>query len=592
VKANRKSTKRRAAVAIVMVLALVSVLVVKLVDIQVVHADELDAQASAARGQTVPIYGARGTIVDAEGAVLADSVLRYDVTVSPVDAKTFERVSSSGKSTSITRADAAAEIAAVTGQTPDTVTGIITAALAKDPKSQYAIVIKNVDVPTFDKLNKLNIPWLYFQSHPARTYPNGAVAGNIIGFVGSDGKPQAGLEQSENACLAGSDGEESYQRSEDGVALPGTTVVTKKAKSGGTVVTTLDGDLQYFSQQQLAQTVPALGAQFGMVTVADAKTGKIKVAAQYPSVDPNDVGATSADNRGAMMFSTPFEPGSTFKALTAAMLIEQGAATPTTQVLAPYRFQSGNGADLHDAGYHEDERLTLTGVLMESSNTGMSILGSKLSDQTRYDFMKKFGIGSDTAISFPGQSSGILTPVKDWDDQTKYATTFGQGVSATQAQMVGAYQALANGGVKVPLSLVEGCKHADGTMTEAPKTTGTRVVSAATANTVLGMLESVVTTGEVSSLLQIPGYRIAAKTGTAQEPDGNGGYQPYYYVSVMGVAPVDDPQYVVSVNIGYPTTITSSAAAAPLFKTIMSQVLKAFRVKPSTSAPADDPPFY
>jgi len=293
------------------------------------------------------------------------------------------------------------------------------------------------------------------------------------------------------------------------------------------------------------------------------------------------------------MFSTPFEPGSTFKALTAAMLIDQGAANPGTHVLAPYRFQSGNGADLHDAGYHADERLTLTGVLMESSNTGMSILGSKISDQTRYDYMKKFGIGSDTGVNFFGESSGTLHPVSKWDDQTKYATTFGQAVSATQAQMVDSYLTLANGGVRIPLTLVSGCKHADGTVTAAPKKSGTRVVSKQAADTVLDMLESVVTTGEVSKELQIPGYRIAAKTGTAQEPDGNGVYRSgSYYVSVMGVAPVDDPQYVVSVNIGYPTTITSSAAAAPLFKTIMSQVLKNYRVKPSTSPPSDLPPFY
>jgi len=586
-----KSTKRRAAIAIVLTLALVGVLVVKLVDIQVVHASELDAQAAVARGTTVPIYGSRGQIVDANGTVLADSVLRYDVNVSPVDANKFERTNAAGKTETVTRTQAAAEIGAATGQGTAAILAIITGALKDDPQSQYAQVITSVDVPTFDKLNKLDIPWLYFASHPARTYPDGAVAGNIVGFVGSNGKPQAGLEQSENTCLAGQDGQESYQHSEDQVALPGTTVVTKKAKDGGTVMTTLDSDLQWFSQQQLAQTVPALGAEFGMVTVADLK-GNIKVAAQYPSVDPNDVGATSADSRGAMMFSTPFEPGSTFKSLTAAMLLDKGLATPETRVLAPYEFKSGNGADLHDAGYHADERLTLTGVLMESSNTGMSILGSKLDDQTRYDYMKKFGIGEDTGIDFPGQSSGILLPVSKWDDQTKYATMFGQGVSATQAQMVDAYLTLANGGVRIPLTLVSGCKQADGTVTDVPSHKGTRVVSKQSADTVLDMLESVVTTGEVSKQLQIPGYRISAKTGTAQEPDGNGGYKPYYYVSVMGVAPVDDPQYVVSVNIGYPTTITSSAAAAPLFKTIMSQVLKNYRVKPSTSPPSDLPPFY
>jgi cell division protein FtsI (penicillin-binding protein 3) len=169
---------------------------------------------------------------------------------------------------------------------------------------------------------------------------------------------------------------------------------------------------------------------------------------------------------------------------------------------------------------------------------------------------------------------------------------FGQGVSATQIQMVSAYQALANGGVRIPLTLVNGCKNADGTVTKAPQGTPTRVISAQTASTTLGMMESVITKGELAKQLNIPGYRIAGKTGTAQQPDGKGGYLPSYYVSVMGVAPADNPQYVVSVNLGYPTTLTSSAAAAPLFKTIMSQVLKTYRVKPSTSTPPSYSPYY
>jgi cell division protein FtsI (penicillin-binding protein 3) len=229
---------------------------------------------------------------------------------------------------------------------------------------------------------------------------------------------------------------------------------------------------------------------------------------------------------------------------------------------------------------------------MLSSNTGMSILGSKMDDTVRYNYLKAFGIGQDTGIGFPGESSGILHPVSSWDDQTKYATMFGQGVSATQIQMVGAYQALANGGKRIPLQLIDGCKQADGTMTDVPKPKATQVISRSASQQTLGMMESVVQQGELSKQLNIPGYRVAAKTGTAQQPDGKGGYLPSYYVSVMGVAPVDDPQYVVSVNIGYPTTITSSAAAAPLFKTIMSQVLKTFRVKPSTTAPANYDPYY
>jgi cell division protein FtsI (penicillin-binding protein 3) len=157
------------------------------------------------------------------------------------------------------------------------------------------------------------------------------------------------------------------------------------------------------------------------------------------------------------------------------------------------------------------------------------------------------------------------------------------------AQMVQAYQALANDGVMIPLSLVKGCKQADGTMTDVPKKTSTRVIKSSTSKTMLDMLESVPNKNPNDAALKIDGYRLAAKTGTAQEPDGHGGYRQNYYISVMGVAPVDNPRYLVDVNIGFPANGKMSYAAAPLFHDIMSQVLKTYRVSPSNSAPSDLP---
>jgi cell division protein FtsI (penicillin-binding protein 3) len=576
-----KTMRRRTAATVVAIIAFVGILGFKLVDIQVVRASEI--KKTSVIGQQVPstLYGTRGSIIDANGVTLADTVLRYDVQVSPSVA-VLDKVAFTKDVNAI---------GAATGQGGAAIQKIISNALAVNPKSQYALVIKGIDVTKYDKLTALKIPWLHMTRNSTRVYPDGAVAGNLVGFVGSDGKPQAGIESSQNACLAAADGSQTYQQALDGTPIPGTTVTQKPATNGGTVQLTIDSDLQWFAQQQLAQVVPALGAKFGFVTVAEAKTGKLLAVAQYPSVDPNNVGATPPNFWGAMSFTTPFEPGSTFKALTAAALIDTGKATPESQALTPYTFTSPQGAKLHDAGYHAPERLTLTGVLMLSSNVGMSILGQRLSSQDRYNYLKAFGIGSKTG-AFAGESAGILNPVSTWDDQTKYATMFGQGVSATQIQMVSAYQALANGGVRIPLTLVAGCKNADGTVTKAPQAAPTRVISAQTASTTLGMMESVITKGELAKQLNIPGYRIAGKTGTAQQPDGKGGYLPSYYVSVMGVAPADNPQYVVSVNLGYPTTLTSSAAAAPLFKTIMSQVLKTYRVKPSTSTPPSYSPYY
>jgi cell division protein FtsI (penicillin-binding protein 3) len=588
------SRRRRATVAIATVVVIVIVFVVRLVDVQVVQADSLNTKAAEQRGDASVVYGTRGSILAEDGTVLARSVLRYDFVATPKYTKKRFDVTLDGTTTKMTLQQAAPVIAAITGQKPADIIGPIRSALATNKDSMYAPIVQNVDVPTYQKLSALHIHWLNATSHQARVYPNGAVAGNILGFLNSDGAAQAGLEEGADKCLAGKNGEEIYQVGEDGVTIPGSTKVRKAAKQGGTLVTTLNPDLQWFAQDELAKTVRELGAQFGMISVVSTKDAKIRVAAQYPSADPNNLDATPTKYWPAMMFQSIYEPGSIFKPLTAAALLDTGKATPTTHAVVPDTLAPQEGVFIADNEGHPVQHLTLTGILTESSNVGMSEIGTTMSDQARYEFMKKFGIGRATGAGFPGEQSGILSKPSTWDEQTRYATTFGQGLSTTQAQMLSAYQAIANGGVQVPLSLVEGCKQADGTMTDVPSKKGTRVVSAKTSQQILGMLENVLKGGTISTLpdTEIPGYLVAAKTGTAQEPDGHGGYQQNYYVSVMGVAPVDDPQYLVSVNIGFPTTIRTSMAAGPLFKMMMSQVLKAYRVQPSTGRAANYPDTY
>lgn len=578
---DTKTLRRRTALATLAVGVSVAILGARLVDIQIVHAPELQKLSAQERQKTVVLTGNRGDIVSDNGTVLATTVYTYTAVADPTAASVAGRAS---------LIEAANRIGAITGQGGAVVLGLIDDALKQDPQSRYAPIQSGMSVQTFGKLDGLPYTWLTFTKQQKRTYPNGAVAGSLLGYVSSSGN--GGLEGSANSCLAGSNGVQTSQVGADGVSIPGTKVTKKAAKDGGTLQLTINSDLEWSLSQILAEQVQATHSQFGFVTVAEAKTGKIKAVAQYPAMDPNNLSATDPAYWGLQPFTTPYEPGSVFKALTAAMLIDQGKATPETQVLAPFEWKSGQGADITDAWSHSPLRLTLTGVLMLSSNTGMSQLGARLSDQTRYDYMQKFGIGQPLGISYPGESDGILSPWADWDDQTKYATTFGQGVAATQLQMVDAYQALANGGVRIPLTLVEGCKNADGTITDTPKPKPVRVVSDTAANTTLGMMESVVTSGELSKQIAIPGYRIAAKTGTAQEPDGNGKYRSLFYVSLMGVVPVQDPQYVVSVNLGYPATITSSAATATLFHQVMSEVLKTFRVPPSNSSPANYTPYY
>ena len=572
-----RATRRRLALAVLVTMAIVGVFVIRLVDIQVVRADELNAASLNKRAVAVTSYAARGDIVDTNGVVLADSVMRIDLTASPRNANEFTRVTKDSKREKVSVFKAVTEIATITGQDPTQ----LLLALTKDPKSDFTYLAKSLDTEHWRKIRALEIPWVYPQDRPTRTYPNGAVAGNIVGFVGTDG-PQNGIETTENSCLASTNGSSIYERGADGVRIPGSTVTSKAAVDGGTVKLSIDGDLQWFVQQKIAEQAMAIGAQSATGIVVRVKDGHLMAVADWPSVDPNNVDGTPVGNLGSLAFSGAYEPGSTFKGMTAAMLVDQGAANPATQVVVPPVFTTPEGGTIRDAWYHGPLNLTLTGVLQRSSNIGISILGSRLSPAVRYDYMRKFGLGERSAVQFQGESVGILTPGKSWDSRQKYNVSFGQGVSATGVQIAGIYQTLANGGVRLPLTLVEDCTRPDGTITDVPSTTGIRVVSKAAADTTVKMLESVVTGGELSARLTIPGYRVAAKTGTGEVAE-NGVYTSDRVVSVVGIAPAENPQYVVVVTFVKPRIMKSSAAAAPTFRQIMTQVLKTYRVTPSTT---------
>ena len=590
---------RRILLAGVVLVALVGVFVVRLVDIQVVRAAELSEAGDAVRSRTATVYGARGDIVDANGTVLADTVMRYDIALSPKNANagpiTRQEPDPADPEQTIDvdvpLEQSAAELAAVLGITTEQVQAVITDALAENPESDFAYVAKLVDTQTYEKVKELDIPWVVPYEHPSRLYPNGAIAGNLLGFVqADDGAPLAGLELAQDKCLAGENGEITYQHSlQDWVPIPGTEVVDTQARDGGTLHLTIDADLQWMVQRIAEAQVQAVGADWATVTVMEAKTGRLLAVADVPTVDPNEPTAIAEADRGSRSFTAPFEPGSTFKAITAASVIDAGAGDPLSEVTADYRYTPPNGADVNDSFFHGPTPYTLTGVLIDSSNTGMSMFGERLSDQQRFEYMQKFGLGAKTEVGFPGEEPGDLHGGPDeWDNQTKYATMFGQGLTTTAVQIASAYQTIANDGVRMPVSLVDGCTDEDGERTET-EATGTRVLSETAANQTSQMLEEVYEQGWLADEWNIPGYRVAAKTGTAQVPDGNGGYLSGYLVSVSGFAPADDPEFVVSVSIMNPVKMNSSAASAPVFQEVMSQVLKKYRTVPS-GAPAPELP--
>lgn len=570
-----RSTSVRLTLTVVAIFGVVAVFTGRLVDLQVVQAATLTKVAIKNRSTTVVTQGTRGEIVDTDGVVLADSVDRFDITVSPKD------ILADVTDSSVLDKDLS-KIAALTGQT----SAALRAVIEKDPTSDFAYLAKGVTLAVFTAIQKLKIPAVYDEPDPGRSYPDGAVAGNLVGFVGTDGA-QAGIELTYNKCLAGTTGTSTYEKGADGTRIPGSTVTQTDAKNGGTIQLTIDSDLQYQVEQAITAQAKVLGAPWATAVVERVRDGHLMAVADYPTVDPNNINASTVDDRGSRAFTVPYEPGSTFKAMSAASLIDAGAITPTTEITVPPIYTTGlpKGASIKDSFSHGTLHYTTAGVLENSSNIGISILSQNLGAQQRHDYMVKFGIGSKTAATFGvnngAQSAGQLLPANQWDPITNRAVEFGQGVSATSVQVAQIYETLANHGVREPTTLVEGCKQADGTVTDKPTAAPVRVVSTKAADETVGMLETVVTGGPIGPMLRVPGYRIAAKTGTAQVATATG-YGDDYIISVAGMAPAEDPQYVVVVTFG-PTTLATSAGAAPAFKNVMTDVLKRYRVEPSTT---------
>jgi cell division protein FtsI (penicillin-binding protein 3) len=560
------------------------VFTIRLVDLQIIQANAINEKSYEKRAVNRVIPALRGQIIDANGKVLAKTVFRYDINAAPSKVAQITRTVN-GVPVAVTVEQLVAEIAEILEMTPADVTAKITGT------GEYAQIKKRVDASSYRKLKDLNIPWLYEDPIAERIYPNGAVAGNLLGFITESGLME-GLEQLYDKCLAGIPGEETFEKGVDGIKIPSSVISTKKAVPGRNIRLSIDSDLQYFTQQVLASTVSRLRADWASAVIIETKTGRILAAAEAPSVDPNDPGKLSADDRRARVFQFAFEPGSTLKTITAATVVDTGLGSPNSQAVATYSYSLPNtgGYTVTDSHFHPTEYLTLTGVLAESSNTGILDIGKNVDYKTRYRYLEKFGLGSKTALAFPGEGSGQLNELKDWDGVKKFTSMFGQGISVTPIQSAMMYQTFGNGGVRLNPVLVDGCE-SDIDNFRIPETAGgVRVISEESNQQVLEMMERVVESGAIGRYGAIPGYRVGAKTGTAEIRDPNTGkYAGPYAISYFGVAPIDNPQFVVAVTAYKSRTVSSSLGVAAPFKKIMQQVLRAYRVAPSNTKTSDLP---
>jgi cell division protein FtsI (penicillin-binding protein 3) len=524
----------------------------------------------------------RGQILDTNGQVLADSVERFTIAADPkiIPGYTVD-LGGSRQKVGVTRA--AADLAPLLDMSVSQLTRLFTR-----PDTRYVVVKREVNPAIYREIRALGIPGITGERTAQRVYPTSMALGQLVGFVRpADQTGAAGVEQMLDRTLAGTPGKTVAERARDGYIIPGSQRVDTPVVNGHDVRLTIDADLQWYAQNALAKQVTAVGAESGTAVVIEVATGKVRAAASYPTFDPNDLADAKPQNLNNYAFNDAFEPGSTGKLMTMAAALETKVITPDTGVIVPSRLPRA-GTRFKDNEAHGTEYMTATGVLAKSSNMGTMLIGERVPPAVMESYYRKFGVGSKTPVGFPGESAGLLAKAKDWVSTRRYTVLFGQGYAVTAIQQAGVFQTIANRGVRVPPSLVEGTYNDAGTFVPAPSTTPSRVVSQDTAVKLSRMMEEVTGENGTASAARIKGYRVAGKTGTADRYDEKLGRYNGFTASFVGFAPAENPKYVVAVFIQKPSAgMFGGMLAGPVFNQVMTYLLERTGAPPSPKSNLD-----
>ena len=551
------------------------------------------AQDQRLQGESIPAV--RGTITAANGQPLALTVQTYLVYADPV-------MMSAAQMPQI-----AADLAGPLGMTETDILSL----LQNPTSSQYVVLKKGVTQQVADQIKGLTLPGatgtsttsgmtvgtglpgVAMQASYTRIYPDGDVTSNLLGFTHTTGTGNltgaAGLEYSDDALLAGKPGSEQFQVGTNGEQIPLAAGKNTPAVNGSGLRLTIIPALQWEAQQACEQQVIKSRADNCTVVVMQPGTGKILAMAQWPAYDPASANPEATSD---LAVQNIFEPGSTAKVITASAAMEKGGQTITSTYTVPDVIDEG-GYTFHDAEYHPVERWTIAGILAHSSNDGMVQVVRHVPPQTQYDYLRAFGIDSPTGLNLPGESPGLLPAPSAWWGNERYTLSFGQGVDVNAVQMASVYSTIANGGVRVQPTLIQGTTSSAGAYTPAAASPSRRVIQASTARSLIGALQQVpgVDLASDQPWGVIPGYAVAAKTGTSQEWDATRKCLCKYGSSWIGMAPGDNPQLVVSVNVQNPKKngYFGAVVAGPVFYQVMKFALQTMKIPPDGAKPADVP---
>ena len=527
----------------------------RIIDLQVVDRDFLKGQGDARSLRHIPIPAHRGLITDRNGEPLAVST---PVTTLWANAKEMQ-----------TAKEKWPALAAALGQDPKA----LTERLEAQANKEFIHLVRGLTPEQGQSVLDLKVPGVYGIEEFRRFYPAGEVTAHMVGFTDIDDHGREGVELAYDEWLAGVPGKRQVIKDRRGRLIKDVQV-TKNAKAGKPLALSIDLRLQYLANRELRNAIIENGAKAGSLVIMDVKTGEILAMVNQPTYNPNNRrNLQPAMMRNRAMIDV-FEPGSTMKAISMAAAIETGRWKPSDTVeVYPGTLQIGKYT-IKDVSRSEGPVLDLTGILINSSNVGMSKVAFDIGGETIFRLAQKVGLGQDTGLGFPGERVGNLPNYRDWRKAETATLSYGYGISVTAIQLVHAFSALANNGRLAPLTLIKTDK--------MPQTT--QALPETVAKTMQGMLTQVIEAPRGVFRAQVPAYHVAGKSGTARKTSvGTKGYAENSYRSLFaGFGPMSDPRYAIVVVIDEPSKAGyfGGLVSAPVFSRVMSGTLRLMNVTP------------
>jgi len=541
-----------------------AVVVARLVYLQILRRPFLLEESDRQQFARQDVPGRRGAIIDRNGQVLAESVDTESVFCSPSLVKPGERGA-------VARA-----LASTLGLNEY---GLLRQLAAMRP----FWVVRNAKIEATARLRAYKINALSYAAETHRVYPEGRLAAHVLGYTDVDGRGLDGVERSYEDVLGGRPGEQEVLRDAAGRQVADQQLWIRRPVDGSGLRLTLDSDLQHIAERELRKAWLKFHAKGGAIVVMDPKTGEILALASAPDFDPAQPGAASLDARWDRALGDAFEPGSTFKVVTAALALEEGAVTPDTLINCHQGSAVFFGRTVRDYGADHMGIVPFSTVLADSSNIGTVEVALKIGPQALFEGMTRFGFGRLTGVDLPGEVVGSLQPLDKWQPSSMAAIPFGQSFSCSLMRVLVTYAAVANGGYLVRPHVVQEVEGDSGSVMAPERNFGsTRVIGETVRGQLVKILQGVVDRG-TGVAIALPGYSIAGKTGTAQKFDlATGRYSKTASVSTfVGFVPAQAPVFVTAVMLDEPRGLDLGGwTSGPVFRAVMSSALTAYGVPP------------